>query len=109
MQFLPALTRNPKIIAAEKCVSAHLPFAAQIDDHTILTAHGMLFQTLHLRGLLFETADAQELNYRKILRDSMLQAVGSSRFALYHHVVRRQVDVELAGLHRDSFSTRLVV
>ncbi len=107
MQFLPALTRNPKIIAAEKCVSAHLPFAAQIDDHTILTAHGMLFQTLHLRGLLFETADAQELNYRKILRDSMLQAVGSSRFALYHHVVRRQVDVELAGLHRDSFSTRL--
>lgn len=107
MQFLPALTRNPKIIAAEKCVSAHLPFAAQIDDHTILTAHGMLFQTLHLRGLLFETADAQELNYRKILRDTMLQAVGSSRFALYHHVVRRQVDVELAGLHRDSFSTRL--
>lgn len=107
MQFLPALTRNPKIISAEKCVSAHLPFAAQIDDHTILTAHGMLFQTLHLRGLLFETSDAQELNYRKILRDTMLQAVGSSRFALYHHVVRRQVDVELDGLYRDSFSTRL--
>jgi type IV secretion system protein VirB4 len=34
-------------------------------------------------GLLFETADTDEINYRKVLRDAMLQAIGSSRFALY--------------------------
>ena len=27
----------------------------------------------------------------------MLQAIGSSRFALYHHIVRRRIDVELVG------------
>ena len=54
-------------------------------------------QIIHLRGLLFETADTDEINYRKRLRDAMLQAIGSSRFALYHHIVRRRIDVELDG------------
>ena len=64
----------------------------------------MLMQVIHLRGLLFETADTDELNYRKRLRDAMLQAIGSSRFALYHHIIRRRVDVELAADHPDPFS-----
>ena len=54
-------------------------------------------QMIHLRGLLFETADTDEINYRKRLRDAMLQAIGSSRFALYHHIVRRRIDAELAA------------
>ena len=36
-----------------------------------------------------------EINYRKRLRDAMLQAIGSSRFALYHHIIRRRIDVAL--------------
>ena len=54
-------------------------------------------QMIHLRGLLFETADSEEINYRKRLRDAMLQAIGSSRFALYHHIVRRRIDAALGG------------
>ncbi|MBB5730955.1 type IV secretion system protein VirB4 [Sphingomonas prati] len=64
-------------------------------------------QTLYLRGLLFETANTEELNYRKRLRDAMLQAVGSSRFALYHHVVRRRVVVGTESNFSDAFSRRL--
>jgi type IV secretion system protein VirB4 len=57
--------------------------------------------------LLFETADTEEINYRKRLRDAMLQSIGSSRFAIYHHIVRREVEVELAAEFPDAFSTRL--
>src|SRR5919112_6486235 len=64
-------------------------------------------QVIHLRGLLFETADTEELNYRKRLRDAMLQAIGSSRYALYHHVVRRRIDVGLSEGHPDPFSRQL--
>ncbi len=64
-------------------------------------------QVIHLRGLLFETADTDELNYRKRLRDAMLQAIGSSNFAIYHHIVRRRVDVSLDGEFADPFSARL--
>jgi type IV secretory pathway VirB4 component len=43
-------------------------------------------QTIHLGGLLFETADSDELNYRPSCAITMLRAIGSSRFAVYHHL-----------------------
>lgn len=107
MQFLPALTRDPKVIAKEKPVGHHLPYARHIDDHTIETRDGLIMQFLHLRGLHFETADSEELNYRKQLRDAMLQSIGSSNFALYHHVVRRRVEASAAGSFPDAFSADL--
>jgi type IV secretion system protein VirB4 len=107
MQFLPALTRDARVVERERAAGFHLPYARHVDDATIETRDGLLLQTLSLRGLLFETADTSELNYRKDLRDAMLQAIGSSRFALYHHIVRRRVDVGLDAVFPDSFSQKL--
>lgn len=91
----------------ERSAGNHLPYLAQIDDHTLLLRDGRLMQVIKLDGLLFETADTNEINYRKALRDAMLQAVGSSRFALYHHIVRRRVEPELRGDFPDPFSADL--
>ena len=93
--------------AREKPAGDHLPYRAQIDDHTLLLRDGRLLQVLMVEGLLFETADTDELNYRKALRDAMLQAIGTSRFALYHHIVRRRVEPELPADFPDPFSTEL--
>jgi type IV secretion system protein VirB4 len=84
-----------------------LPYARHVDDRTIATRDGLLLQTIQLRGLLFETADTDELNYRKRLRDAVLQAIGSSRFAIYHHIVRREADIALDARYPDDFSHRL--
>ncbi|CAN5714450.1 hypothetical protein BH11PSE6_BH11PSE6_10560 [soil metagenome] len=107
MQRLPPLTSDPRAVAREKSAGFHLPYARHVDDHTIETRDGLLMQFIHLRGLLFETADTDEINYRKVLRDAMLQAIGSSRFALYHHVIRRQAEVELPAKFPDEFSGQL--
>jgi type IV secretion system protein VirB4 len=107
MQLLSSLSQGRQSIAREKAAGSHLPYARHIDDHTIETRDGLLMQFIHLRGLLFETADTDEINYRKMLRDAMLQAVGSSRFAVYHHVIRRRADVELDADFPDPFSARL--
>jgi type IV secretion system protein VirB4 len=107
MQLLPTLTRDSRTVAREMAAGRHLPYARHVDDHTIETRDGLLMQMIHLRGLLFETADSEEINYRKRLRDAMLQAIGSSRFALYHHVVRRRIDAELGDGYPDAFSKEL--
>ncbi|HKR24634.1 MAG TPA: VirB4 family type IV secretion/conjugal transfer ATPase, partial [Allosphingosinicella sp.] len=107
VQLLPALTRDARIVARELPAGKHLPYARHVDDHTIETRDGLLMQMIHLRGLLFETADSEEINYRKRLRDAMLQAIGSSRFALYHHIIRRRIDVSLGAGHVDAFSREL--
>jgi type IV secretion system protein VirB4 len=107
MQLLPALTREARIVSREKPAGYHLPYARHVDDHTIETRDGLLMQMIHLGGLLFETADSEEINYRKRLRDAMLQAIGSSRFALYHHIIRRRIDPELGNGYPDPFSKEL--
>lgn len=107
MQLLPALTSSAKTVAKEVPAGRHLPYGHHVDDHTIATRDGLLMQVIALRGLLFETADTDEINYRKRLRDAMLQSIGSSRVALYHHIVRRRVDVRLGGAFSDPFSAKL--
>jgi len=91
----------------EQPAGARLPYARHVDDATIQTRDGRLIQTLHLSGFPFETADTDELNYRKTVRETMLRGVANSRFALYHHVVRREVSAELQGAFPDPFSREL--
>ncbi len=107
MQLLPALTRDPKVTAREAPAGAHLPYARHLDDATLETHDGLLLQTIRLDGLLFETADSDELNYRAELRDAMLRSLGSSRFAVYHHVIRRRADAGLQADWPDEFSAKL--
>lgn len=107
MQLLPSLSEGPATVRREQSAGVHLPYARHVNDHTIETRDGLLLQVIRLRGLLFETADTDELNYRKTLRDAMLRAVGTSRFALYHHIVRRQVAPDLAAVFPDAFSQTL--
>ena len=107
MQLLPPLTTDPRAIAREKPAGAHLPYARHVDDVTIETRDGLLIQTICLGGLLFETADTDELNYRAELREAMLKTIGSSRFAVYHHVVRRRAEAVLEARFPDEFSRKL--
>ena len=107
LQLLPRLSEGKQDWSREKAAGEHLPYLAQIDDHTLLLRDGRLMQVIALDGLLFETADTSEINYRKTLRDTMLQAVGSSRFALYHHIIRRRVEPQLDGTFPDQFSREL--
>lgn len=91
----------------ENRVGDHLPYLAHVDPHTLITRDGLLMQCIAFGGFLFETADSEEINYRKLLRDQMLQAIGDTRYAIYHHVVRRKVVPDLQGSFGDPFSARL--
>lgn len=105
------IARKPKsrvdAAAREKAVGDHLPYASQVDDHTLVTRDGLAMQVIRLEGLPFETIDAALLEARKAARDAMLQAIASARFALVHHVVRREVAPALEGQFDDPFSAAL--
>src|SRR6201996_6102090 len=102
---LPMARRaNPE---REAEVGDRLPYGRHVDDFTVQTRDGMLLQVIHLAGLPFETADSEEINYRKALREGALRSLASSRFALYHHIIRREVSPELNGEFSDDFSHAL--
>ena len=81
MSLFGRLSRED-VARREKPAGDRLPYARHVDDHTIETRDGMLMQVVHIAGLSFETADSDELNYRKAVRETMLRALGSSRFAV---------------------------
>lgn len=106
---MPAAARPSfaAIAAQEALVGARLPYARHIDDATIETRDGLLLQVIKLEGLSFETADTEELNYRKAIRDTMLRAIAHPRFALLHHVIRAPVRPALDAAFPDPFSATL--
>lgn len=78
-----------------------LPYAGLLGDHAVLLRDGSLLQVLHLEGFAFETADTVELNHKQAVRDAALRAVGSSRYVVHHHILRRRVEVALDGEFAD--------
>ena len=107
MQLLPPLTSASRAAAREVPAGAHLPYARHLDDATLQLRDGRLLQVIHLSGFLFETADSEELNYRATLRDAMLRTIGSSRYAICHHVLRRRAATAFEAIYPDPFSERL--
>ncbi len=96
-----------RLAAKEARVGQRLPYAGHVDERTIRTRDGNLVQILHLQGLSFETRTDDELNYRKILRETLLRGIAISRLAIYHHVIRREVSPQLVGQPETPFGLGL--
>lgn len=92
-----------RIAPKEVAIGDRLPYARHLDDVTLQTRDGLLVQMLKIDGFPFETADDDELNYRKQVRETLLRGIANSRLTLYHHVVRREVSPHLEGVISDPF------
>ena len=90
-----------RLIAREQNAGDRLPYAQHADPSTLLTRDNAVLQTIHVDGLAFETAGTDELNHRQIVRDTMLRSINNHQFTLYHHIVRRRVDVSAEGKFPD--------
>lgn len=101
-------TRAAKVLAPREApIGARLPYAGHLDPVTLSTRDGQLVQVLKLEGFPAETATDEELNYRKSIRETLLRGAASSRLALYHHVIRRQVPPAPMSAPDDPFCAAL--
>ncbi len=72
-----------------------LPYLRLVDDSTLLLRDGSVMTAIQVPGLLFETEDTDSVNAHAATREVVLRSTLDSRFVLYHHVIRRRVEVEL--------------
>ncbi len=91
----------------EAKVGDRLPYAAHLNDTTLLLRDGGVMQCLAIAGMAFETEDADQLNHMLGVREVMLRSVLDARFVLYHHIIRRRVTVGLGGDFSNPFAARL--
>jgi len=81
----------------EKPVSHFIPYKCHWDQNTILTKSNGLLQVVKVGGFSFETADDEDLDIRKNIRNSMFKNMASGNITLYFHTVRRKQAVMHLG------------
>lgn len=84
-----------------------LPYARLLDEATVLLRDGSVMTALQVPGLLFETEDSEALNAHQATREVMLRSTLDARFVMYHHVVRRRVEVDLDAAFPDPLSRHI--
>ena len=84
-----------------------LPYATHLDASTLRLRDGSLMRCMRLAGFAFETEDDEVLNHLLAVRDVVLRSALNSKAVLYHHLIRRRVEVDLGAVNPDPFSTEL--
>jgi type IV secretion system protein VirB4 len=93
--------------AREALAGDRLPYARLVDENTVLLRDGSVMTAMQVPGLLFETEDSEALNAHAATREVMLRSTLDSRFVMYHHVIRRRVEVELDAEFDDPLSAHI--
>ncbi|MER8573513.1 VirB4 family type IV secretion/conjugal transfer ATPase [Mesorhizobium sp. M1374] len=87
----------------ERPMSTHIPYLRHVSDTVIGLENGPLISVIKLDGLFFQTEDQATLNMRSVVQNTMIRALGSSRFSLWSTVIRRAVETEIGGAFDDPF------
>lgn len=94
-------------VGREKAISEHVPYSRHVDDRTVRTKDGMLMQVLKIEGFCHDTADSSAIDQMAEYRNTFLRSLGDSRYAIYAHIIRREVKPEMPGEFENGFA-RLV-
>ena len=87
----------------EESVSRFIPYTRHVDETTLKTKDGYLLKIIKIEGMPFETADQVDINHRKHIRATFLRGLSDSRFAIYHHIIRREENGTLDGLFENDW------
>ncbi|AIL65799.1 Type IV secretion system protein virB4 [Rickettsiales bacterium Ac37b] len=90
-----AITRTKKHKYAEKEYSAghFIPYHCHWNKNTILTKKEELMQIIRIGGFSFETADDEDVDIRKNIRNLLFKNMSSGNLAIYFHTIRRKQSI----------------
>ena len=84
-----------------------LPYSRHVDASTLQLRDGSLMRSVRLAGFPFETEDDDVLNHLLAVREVVLRSALNSKIVLYHHLIRRRVEVDLGADGFDPVSAEI--
>lgn len=84
-----------------------LPYARHVNDHVVALDSGALMIVFQIQGASFETADARTLNDWHLKLNQAWRNLADEQFAVWHHVVRRRMDLPPSAGYRSAFAAEL--
>jgi type IV secretion system protein VirB4 len=75
-----------------------------MDKNTIVTKNREVMQVIKIEGFSFETADDEDVDMKKAVRNSLLKSMGGGGYALWYHTVRRRQPAYPEGKFKAGFA-----
>ncbi len=91
----------------EVSASTFIPYEYHWDKETIVTKKKEFLQIIKLDGFSFETADDEDVDMKKMVRNSLLKSMADGTFAVWFHTVRRRQSAYPGGKQPPGFSAHV--
>ncbi|TPM24233.1 VirB4 family type IV secretion system protein [Mesorhizobium sp. B2-3-5] len=91
----------------DRPVATHVPYMRHLANGIVGLESGALVCVIKLDGLFFQTEDQAELNMRASVQNTMIRALGSSRYSLWSTIIRKEVTPSIGGSFANPFCDAL--
>ena len=99
--------KNRNIERSEKSFSQMVPYTYHYDENTILTKKNELMSVIKLEGFSFQTADDEDVDSKKTLRNNLFKGMAASGLSICVHTIRRKYSAFPEGEFTNIFTDML--
>ena len=107
MKFSRRNTLKSEHAAKETLMSQFIPYEGHIDERTVITKDNELLQVIKLQGYAFETADDEDVDMKKNIRNTLFKSIAQPEYSMWFHTVRRRNVVTCGGEFSGTFASYL--
>jgi type IV secretion system protein VirB4 len=104
MNFSRRHTKNARYSNREFQAAFFIPYLHHYDNETIITKKEELIQFIKVDGFSFETADDEDVDMKKMVRNSLFKSMADGTFAIWMHIIRRRKSAFPGGTMPNGFS-----
>lgn len=88
----------------EVAASEFIPYDYHWDKETIVTNKKEFLQVVKIEGFSFETADDEDVDMKKMVRNSLFKSLADGTFAVWFHTIRRRQSAYPGGKQPPGFA-----
>lgn len=103
MKFTRRRSKKAAYSKNEVSESMFIPYDYHWDRETIITKKKEFMQIIKLEGFSFETADDEDVDMKKLVRNSLMKSLADGTFAVWFHTVRRKQSAYPGGKQPPGF------
>ncbi len=96
-------TLKSTYVKNEYSESNFIPYEGMYNEHTVITKNKELLMVIKVQGFSFETADDEDVDLRKNVRNTLMKSVASAEVAAWFHIIRRKQVAHCKGEFRGTF------
>lgn len=83
--------------------SNFIPYMSMYNENIVVTKDRELLLVLRVQGFSFETADDEDVDLRKNVRNTLMKSIASAEVAVWFHTIRRKQVAHCDGEFRGAF------